>query len=69
MTLHILREIVDQMDDDENEPRGGSYPVYVALAPDGMMGGTATTPVETVGFGFDWDHGKVIIWTRDKIRK
>ena len=69
MTLHRFREIIDELDDNNNEPYHKEYPIYVALAPDGMVGGTAVTPVESVGFGFDWDMGKVIIWTKDKIRK
>lgn len=53
MTLHRFREIIDELDDDKNEKYGSDYTVYVALAPDGMVGGTAVTPVVSIRFGFD----------------
>lgn len=31
------------------------------------VGGTPTTSIETVSSGFDWDNGKIIFSTKDKV--
>ena len=42
--------------------------VVVVLSQRGI-GGTPATKIERIGLGFDWDHGKLMLYTEDQVIK
>lgn len=44
-----------------------NIPVVVVTYDGGYMGASPCSEVESVGLGFDWDAGKLMIFTKDKL--
>ena len=66
MNLHQFRLIIDNIDDNTVH---NDYDVAVKLCSKGTIGGTPVSSVKNVYQGFDWDTGKIIITTEDRLTK
>ena len=77
MTLDRLYNILgDIIKDIENQGRVklagtekgvNNIPVVVKTYDGGYLGASPCSEVESVGLGFDWDAGKLILITKDKL--
>lgn len=66
MKLSELKQIVDA----NIEHSLNKYDAdVVVVTNDRSIGGTSCTKVRGIGLGFDWDSGKFMIFTQDKITK
>ena len=77
MTLDDLYSAVKAIKDEvDNQGRikiagtekGSAHiPVVVVTHDSGYMGASPCTDVESIGLGFDWNAGKVLIYTKDNL--
>lgn len=66
MNLHEFRLIIDRIDDSTAH---NDYDVVIKLSNGGTIGGTPVSSVRNIYQGFDWDSGKIIITTKDRLYK
>lgn len=61
-----LSEFVKMLNESKT-PLRDDYDLYVVLDSYGNIGGTRASKVSSINFGFDWDHGKLLISTEDTL--
>lgn len=67
MNIHEFRKEIDKIDDSLKDYEDKN--IVVALAKGSGIGGTNCTDVTRISTGIDWDAGKVMLHTKDRISK
>ena len=66
-TVSELKSFIDNIA--ENHKRELESTVEIVIVSQGSIGGTPTVKIKDIACGFDWDNGKLLIFTEEPVIK